>query len=380
MRPLMYLTKTAELALVRESGCAEVLIAPARFSRRGTLEWDEARALAETARAEGLEPLLEWDALMTERQFLSLTADLRALVDFPFRQVRVRDAGAAWWLLHELPAVGIQLLLEAGHHNLRSLETWVERLGPRLTRLALSPEIPVKTLGHWRGRLGVPLEVLGLGPLLLFHSPRALLSALRPGEEAEEWEAEGASEESPHKGFLLRENAHGTLMFHPKDLCLLERWDDLHSAGVDVVRMDHRDQEGVMPVLAAFLRSRSAETLQALRNAWAREWMRGYFDVNKSDVLFPKLKNPHLRHRDGRHVGEVLQGKRDGWLAVKVGGAGISRGEELVAVGPEGEERPYLAAWLKDAGFAPRERLEAGEVGFLPWLGGCPAKTVLLRG
>lgn len=375
MRAVIYAQTIADL----EFACglqAEVILAPKLLSRRGSLTMSEARQLAEAAQKLSVTAILEWDALMTEAQFRQLTQEL---TQHPFKVIRVRDAGAAWWLKEHHPQVALQLLLEAGHHNLVALQSWIMRLGAQLTRICLSPELPADVIKGMRSHLGIELEVLGLGPLLLFHSGRALLSSLESAPEGLELEAEGASEESPHKGFLLRENSHGTLMFHPKDLGLLERWSELEDAGVDVVRIDDRDQSSsVRTALAHFLRDPSLARAQELKGQWSREWMRGYFDVNKSDVLFPKLKNPHLRQQDGKTVGVVLEGKREGWLAVQAKGAGLSVGQMITAIDPKGQAREEAIHWIKDSGFRPIEKLAPGEVGFIAWFAGAPTQTVLL--
>ncbi len=376
MKAVVYLTAGDEIAAWRQAGVGEVILAPRELSRRGTLTLAQARELARQASAAGLRPLLEWDALMEGprlRACLPLVSEAHA----DFAALRVRDAGAALWA-RDNTSLPLQLLLEAGHHNLPALESWRARLGSRLERFCLSPELTLHTLGLWRSQMPVPFEVLGLGPLLLFHSPRALLSPLSGAAAStreEQW-AEGASEESPHKGFLLSENAHGTLMFHPKDLGVLDRWTALAGSGVDVVRIDHRREEPhAVAAIAEFLGAPADAT--ALRARWGRDWMRGYLDVNKSDVLFERLKNDHLAYSE-HNCGEVLEGKRESWLAVRVTGE-IRLGETLELVNPKGERRPLKLAWLKDDAFQPVTILADGQVGFVPWEAAAPTKTRLRR-
>jgi putative protease len=374
MKAIVYLTDAAQIPAWSEARVTEVILAPKELSRRGTGSLASMIELANQANAVGLTPVLEWDALMEGPRFRECSASVLRLPKV-FRAVRARDAGAALWL-RDHTDYPIQLLLEAGHHNLPALQTWQSRLGLRLQRLCLSPELTLKTLQDWRTQLDVPFEVLGLGPLLLFHSPRALLTSLATAPASEEVWAEGASEESPHKGFLLSENSHGTLMFHPKDLGLLERWSDLEAAGVDVVRIDHRREKSeLVQGIVAFLKA--PQDAGALKSAWSQEWMRGYLDVNKSDVLFDRLKNDHLK-RDERSCGEVLEGKREAWLAVRVSGH-ITAGETIQIINPKGESTSLELAWIKDDAFQPVTTLTDGQVGFLPWTRGVPSKSKLQR-
>ena len=379
MRAIIYVSNSQELASAVKANCCEVIIAPKLLSRRGTLEMAAALELIAEVKSAGLIPVVEWDALMTESHFLNITRELTQ--NILCETYRVRDAGAAFWLKTHYPNISLQLLLEAGHHNLPALKSWVIRLGSQLKRICLSPELPATTIKLWRSELKLEIEVLGLGPLLLFHSGRPLLTSLESAPEGEEVIAEGASEESPHKGFILQENLHGTMMFHPKDLGLLERWDDLQAAGVDVVRIDHRQQGSAeaIALLFSFLREPTQSMAQVLKDNWDREWMRGYFDVNKSDILFPKLKNNHLRQRDGETLGEVIEGKREGWLAVHSKGEGLRPGLNITALDPKGNSKNQKIYWLKDSGFKNVDHLAAGEVGFIAWFASAPTATVLLK-
>lgn len=379
MRSIVYIQNTTELNLVKQSDCKEIILAPRTFSRRGTIDWSSTLELAESASKAGISVALEWDALMTEGLFLNLTSEILKS-KLPFSSIRVRDAGAAFWIKKHFPQMKLHLLLESGHHNLLAIKSWILRLGSQLERVCLSPEIPATILSAWKKQIDIKFEVLGLGPLLLFHSGRALLSPLETAPEDDELFAEGASEESPHKGFILQENKHGTLMFHPKDLSLLERWDDLQITGIDVVRLDHRHQKEaeVFEKTIAFINNPSFSLAKELKEIWDREWMRGYFDVNKSDVLFSKLKNTHLRQRDGESVGEVIEGKRESWLAVIGKGVGLRPGQQVLVIDPKGKTKHQTIHWIKDNEFNSTETIKNGEVGFISWFSGAPSKSALL--
>ncbi len=369
----------AELALLPEK--CEVILSLAELSRRGVIrEVRDGVALARSARARGLRVLLDWDALMEEPRFLQLSArvkELAAEVDV----IRVRDAGAARFVRDELTHP-LHLLLEAGHHNLLALESWRQRLGARLERVVVSPELSRQTLKAWQAQLQLPLEILALGPLLLFHSPRALLSVTQdlPALPEEGLFASGKSLESPHKGFPLEENRHGTLMYHPKDLALLERWSELVELPGVVLRFDHTQTpraSDLLGPLLAFLAGPAEDTLSALRAAWPREWMRGYWDSNRSDVLFEKLTNQHLVARENL-VAEVIEGQKDNWLAVQCRRQKLKVGERYQVITPLGKEKEFVVSWLKDCAWRDTAELAPGEVGFVPWSGGCVAKTQLL--
>ena len=102
-------------------------------------------------------------------------------------------------------------------------------MGDQCERLVLSNELSKEKLLEYAHLLNTPIEVLVFGRILLFYSPRLLLSPLEKTEleNNHSIEAFGTSEESPHSGFPLIENSHGTFMFNVKDLYLLDHLEEL---------------------------------------------------------------------------------------------------------------------------------------------------------
>jgi putative protease len=363
----LYLTAHTDLSRLDPTQ-VEFILALKPFSRHPS-EPGESRL--KEAHDLGFKLHLEWDALMEEPRFLSMTQNWSA----PYvSSVRVKDAGAALWL-RDHTNLDIWLHLEAGHHNRVAVESWKQRLGSRLTGVILSNELPQKTIQSWCDSLNLQTELLALGPLLLFHSPRKLLSPLKKEELHEELQATGASVESPHKGFPLLENEHGTFMFHPKDLCLIDRFEELKASRLNYYRIDDRQENSIVQSLVQdFIRSpRSAE---ALKHEWSKDWMRGYWNINKSDVLFDKLTNPHLQ-KTPDIIAEVIDGKKSHWLAVKVLGPQLLQGQDIEVVSPLGKVKSARLVWMKNSKFQDCERIESQEIGFIPWVTGTPTKSVI---
>jgi U32 family peptidase len=376
MRPLVYAQSVQELELWKKAEIHDVIISSLETSRRGALSFMDSISLIHTAVEMGFSVNFEWDALMEEPRFREISQLMLKLPD-GVRAIRVRDAGAALWVRDHLPQ-DIHLILEAGHHNLWSIRSWQLRLKDRLKQIVISSELPLKTIQVWSKEIEIPLEILALGPLLLFHSPRKLLSPLDITREEEQIFASGASVESPHKGFPLLENSHGTQMFHPKDLCILDKWSQIQSSGISFYRIDHRQEnaENISSTILTFLKNPSSETLSDLRSQWSREWMRGYWDVNKSDVLFDKLTNKFLQI-DENVCAEVIEGQKSKWLAIKILAHGIKLNQELGILTPLGKSRSMKIMWMKDSQFKDTSELKVGDVGFIPWCSGATSKSLL---
>lgn len=368
MKAIIYLTDSLQLDRL-DPEKVELIIALAPFSRFPVQTHPE---LLESAKERGFKLHLEWDALMEEPQFRLITK----VWPTEFQSVRVKDAGAALWVRDHTDC-SIHFHMEAGHHNMMAVESWKKRLGLRLKRIIISNELPHKTIKEWSQSLGLEIELLSLGPLLLFHSPRKLLSPLRQPDVLTTIKATGASVESPHKGFPIVENRHGTFMFHPKDICLLDKWDELLSSGVHFYRIDMREEKPeVQKEVIQFISAPRLAGAAKFKESWSKEWMRGYWNTNKSDVLFEKLTNPYLQKNEDV-VAEVIDTKKSHWMAVKILNHQLSQGQDVKVISPLGVEKSAQVVWMKDSAFKEVSVLNAGQVGFIPWVGGTPTKSIL---
>ena len=54
------------------------------------------------------------------------------------------------------------------------------------------------------------------------------------------YQAKANSEESPHRGFTIIENIHGSFMLNPKKQSLLQVLDQVLECGVEFLRVDQR--------------------------------------------------------------------------------------------------------------------------------------------
>lgn len=369
MKKLTYARSLHDLNLIKNEGMDEVILEHKDFSRFGKLDDEQLIALSNRARELGLKVSFEWDVLMTENVLARLSKKLPELLD-TFDALRVQDPGALEWSLKNTNKP-LQFIAETGNHNFEALKGWVEYCGDRLERIALSIELSRPVLEEFVKKLKVPCELLGFGRILLFYSPRSLLSPLSPEKIAvnEELAALGESEESPHKGFPIVENRHGTFMFHIKEFCLLEYAEELKAAGLNTFRMDLR-WEGLQWL------SQTHENFQALKAAYPQDLMRGFYLVNKTDVLFPKLKNHRLQKREGDYVGEVLEAEKSSHLAIMVKNSrGLKLNDHLKIVHPTGKIFEMEVKWLKDLALEEVEAVPVHKIALVPYVNGVWAKS-----
>jgi putative protease len=345
-----------ELSRLKLENISEVILKTAKLSRFGKLNKANFRSIAEICKNKKIKVVLDWDALVVEQDFSSFIDYFNSIPVDLYDAIRVQDPGVTHYVL-EHSNKKIQLVLETGNHNLIGIEKWISALAGRCERVVLSIELPKIKLSEYIAKLSVPVEILGLGRILLFYTPRSLLSPINEDKKVSSntnfLEAVGASEESPHKGFPLLENQHGTFMFLPKDFCLLDHLSDLKEIKLQYLRLDLDFVENKIEVLENVCAIMNAEgNIDLLKTAYNRDWIRGFYHQNKSDVLFKKLKNQNVQRKDSKYVGEVIDFVRGEYTIIDVKKeSNIKVSDTLKFIAPEGDEIIVPIHFIKKMNF-----------------------------
>jgi len=366
-----------DLNLIKDQGLDEVILGQQDFSRFGKLKTEEYFEFSKRARELGLKVIFEWDILMTENAFTKLTDEIKPLLG-AFDSLRVQDPGALEWGFKHTTKP-LQFIAENGNHNFLGLENWVSHVEGRLERIVLSIELPKDKIQEYVKSLKVPCELLGLGRILLFYTPRQLLSPLADDKMTfnEEITAIGESEESPHKGFPIVENRHGTFMFHIKDFCLVDHAHDLAQVGLSHLRIDLRWSDfSLLKPVQQIVKEYSEIFFNEFKVNYPQDLMRGFYLVNKTDVLFPKLKNHRLQNREGDYVGEVIEAEKSSHLAIFVKNAkGLKRNDKLKILHPKGEVFETLIYSLKNLSLEEVDYIEPQKTALIQFVGGVWVKS-----
>lgn len=371
MKMLSYVESIEELKQLKARGFNEVIIASQALSRVGRVADNDIEPLARAAKDYGLKVFLELDILLTEGQFDAYVCRFSQLKLELFDALRVQDLGVAQYCFEQTNQT-LHLITETGNVSLACLKAWEDYFGPRLSRLVLSQQVTQKHLANLKKVLTSELEYLVWGRILLFYTPRKLLSALDDIKrvENEVIEVLGSSEESPHKGFPITENQHGTFMFHIKELFLLEKISEL---ACDVMRFDFRFNGKMMDF---DLEQASQKDFKRLH---APDSFRGYFQINKSDVLFKKLKNQHLLRDDENYIGEIIESKKDEYMAISVKKRQLRQGDTVVFKNPDGKEKEWQVEKLSDLFGEQKSHLNQGEMGLIKYCRGIWVKSQIYQ-
>lgn len=390
MKFVTYCENIHDLGKIKEYGrdVTEVIISSCELSRFSKVRREDLSSLLAESKKLGLRTILEWDVLITETDFSKTIEAFKQIDPSLYDGIRVQDAGVLEYALKNTEKL-IQLNLENGNHNLKGIQTWVEYVQSfgkkRLDRLILSIELNKDKLNHYIKELNCQVEFLGLGRILLFYSPRKLLSALVPEEEEKKYkqviskeylEAIGESEESPHKGFPLVENRHGTFMFHMKHLCLLDNIYELEAMGLDFLRIDLRFGKDISLLNNILNLYAKKSDLKEFKAMYGTDVIRGYYQMNKSDVLFKKLKNHRIQRKDESYIGEVLEALKGEYLAIQIkSDIELKLDDHLKFITPEGKEYSCKIHSLKDTSLNDCSKRSKNQLAIINFMSGVWSKS-----
>ena len=366
-------------------GQLEVVVGFQALSRFSETSKENLMAMIAANQLLQLPLVLEWDVLKQDALFKKLLEEFKTLPLHEFSAVRVQDPGALHFIKEHFPWLKIQLTLENGNHNLAGLKRWCDYLGNQLDRLILSNELSKDHLSRYAADLQAPIEVLGFGRILLFYSPRNLLSPLTKEEtkarmlQGKNLEAFGTSEESPHAGFPLIENQHGTFMFNVKDLSLVDHLHELKSMGIKAVRFDLRFDETFrhLEIMLKHFFQNSPQDFSDIRAHHTRPVIKGFYNINKTDVLFSKLKNKRIERQDENYLGEIVDVERDFKIAmiVKSKGRPIQAGDEIKVVTPEGKTKVFTVNEMLSSNGLQITSASTNEIILFPYVRGIVTKS-----
>ena len=379
MHLVSYLNNENELEVFKKTQIKDLIFSPLELSRLGKLSKRQINELSYKAKNMGFRPILLWDLLMTETVFKESIHHLQSLCLENFYAVRLQDPGAFYFILRKFSQMKIQLILERGNHNLDAISFWCEAGGKNLERLILPLEFDRGMLIRILKAIKVKVEILGWGKILLYQSPRKLLSNDFKRETDEFIHVEGRSDEIPLKGFSFVENTHGTFMFYPKDYFLLEYIDDLKKIGVDFLRLDISLKDScVYRLVSQLLDGFNEDIVSLIKRNHSRGVIRGFYSVNRSDSLFSKLKNPYIRP-DSDFLGEVVEVKKDQYVAIVLKNKQyfLKKGDNLLFKTPDGKEKRVVVNTLKNTSGEKVIRALPDDLVMMPPMRGISVKTAV---
>ena len=375
-----FLEDKKTLELIHDTSIREVILEHKTLSRMGRLDTDTLLSLTDSALESGFSPVLQWDILCTESNFEKCIKLLDNLPSSKFAAIRVQDVGAAEWVQKELPEIPIHFIAETGNHNLTGLLRWHEHFGQNLQRFVISNELPISTLINHCKSLTVPCEILATGRILLFYSPRNLLSNYESSKNSIDFmEKILVSSDENQKQFRTVQNQHGTFMFHHKDLFLLDFIPELKNINLKVLRLDFRHMEikpNFIKKIDRLLGTFDKQTVKSIKSKWPSKITRGFFRANRTDLAIERIKNPHRKNHGETLVGCVVEAVKKQHL-IMLTRKSFQSGKSLLGITPEGRECIISTEFIHTTDGKPVREIESGNLYQVPHVKYVTAETLL---
>jgi putative protease len=366
MNLLSYAENLEQVETLIKSGIKEIIVSCKELSRFHQNDLESMLIFTNVIKKNNCVAILEWDVLYPENTLPNAMDIFLKTPLHDFSAIRLQDPGLVHLIKNKYSWMPIHLILETGNHNVIALQTWETYLGTQLERLVLSNELSREHLSTYAKVLKTPIEVLIFGRILLFYSPRKLLSPLEKGHVHRDYiSASGISEESPHSGFPLVENRHGTFMFNVKDLSLMDHIDELQELGIKHGRLDLRF-DNAMEKLA---------DLKSFKGP--RPLVKGFYQINKTDILFSKLKNKKTNRSDENFLGVVVDVERDKGIAILVKARlfKLEESTQLKIITPEGKEKILQRFSLHNSAHENIESAKEGDIVICSFISGVSVKS-----
>jgi putative protease len=106
-----------------------------------------------------------------------------------------------------------------------------------------------------------------------------------------------------------------------------------------------------MKNIVSLIQQYNPETALQLKNDYPADVIKGFFNVNKTDTLFGKLKNMKLQRKDKNYIGDVYEViKEDSIIFMNRNkDLKVLKGMELIIINPDGKEIPVTIKKLKNS-------------------------------
>ena len=374
-----FVTDSCQLSLLKPTCIREILLEHEDLSRFGRLSTSELKSLIDKAYREGFSSILQWDILATDAELLSGIKIFKQLPLSQIAAVRVQDLGIAQWMRQHFPDVPLHLVAETGNHNLASLQQWCNHFGEQLNRLVLSTEIPGSTLKQYCSQLEPSCEILGLGRILLFYTPRSLLLPLQKTPQSS-LEKIVASDDQPHHQFPTLENRYGTFMFHYYDLFLLDLLPELQETALHTLRIDLRFIKSFdwIQKIDSLREKYDGALVKTIKAQWPVHTIHGFFRANRTDRAIRRLKNKHLSDHGKSLVAYVVESIKDQYTAL-ISRQPFHADEELLFITPEGRKLKIVPRFIRNTEGEATETADNAGVWLIPHYKWVIPKTLIYR-
>lgn len=217
----------------------------------------------------------------------------------------IQDLGLASLISKNYPEICIHASTQMGFHNLEGVQ-FAKKLG--FSRVVLSRETPLDEIKRIKQNCDIEIEYFAQGALCVAFSGNCYLSSYLCNASGNRGKCKQLCR-LPYKFFDGNKKIKEGYLLSAKDFCMLERLEDLKSAGVDAIKIEGRARRPFYVAVATReyrkALDQKAADIEELKLAYNRDFVAGYFDGN--DKIISNYKN-HIGIKIGK-IDRVVRGK-----------------------------------------------------------------------
>lgn len=172
---------------------------------------------------------------------------LRKIRDLPIDAFLVSDPGAMMLIRESIPDAEIHLSTQANTTNYLTAAYWASQ-GVR--RIVAAREMSLEELSEMRKQLPEDIEIEAFvhGAMCISYSGRCLLSNFMAGRDANRgacthpcrWKYALVEQQRPGEYYPIEEDGRGSYILNSRDLCMIDRIQDIVAAGVYSFKIEGR--------------------------------------------------------------------------------------------------------------------------------------------
>ncbi len=188
---------------------------------------------------------LTLNAIISENEIDDFLSYLEKIKNIRFDAIIASDPGAIKIIKNVLPGTRIHISTQASISNHEAVNFWGS-LGA--SRVNIARELGLDEINKICSKSDIEIEVFVHGALCISYSGRCMLSKYLSNRDANKgkcshtcrWKYYLMEEKRPNTFFPVDQDRRGTYIYNSRDLCLIDRLDEIADSGVDSIKIEGR--------------------------------------------------------------------------------------------------------------------------------------------
>lgn len=364
----VYIQDEKDLKIYLKYPISKILIEEPRFSLRCerkyslTTDFSYMEKMYEIAKSMNpdIKVLFNYDLLLHPSDFKYCDRFIHFLSKIPYTGIRVQDYGLALFISENYPEMELEISTFTGNYNYKAMDFFKENF-PSMSCYVYPNDVDYKTLRFLEEKSKTKNELFFHGPLLLFYSRRRLIKESDYSDKLigknKYYEVYLKEKKRPKEFFRFIDNHHGSFLFYPKEISLIEYLSDFMSLNLSYGLIDLRGKEidfiyrfndAFFDIIKNDLyreedRSLFQKKILEIQSLYNGNLTEGFFLKNKTDITKTNINNENKIL-----LGKIISVVKDRVMAIRVINRFSKDQDNLVIQIPSSKKIKYYLKFIKD--------------------------------